>query len=163
MQRAILQTRTAETGSQENRAIASGGTTTALLPAVSLDNITTFAALSGSFTTVPYVAELYNEQDAYDPSLSRFTALQTGTYEVCASHSPNATSPLAFELDLFVNGARENTIASGGTGIPQGCRTVNLLAGSYVTVAVSQASGAAVTFQHRPRRSLFPRMSCGIG
>jgi hypothetical protein len=54
-----------------------------------------------------------------------------------------------FELDLYVNGAREDAFAGevgGGNGFEHGCRVVRLPAGSFVEVWVFQSSGAAMTF-----------------
>lgn len=115
----------------------------------SVRDITTFAAATATFTKVPFATKVYDDQSQFDVSNSRFTAAGAGDYEVCASltSSPNLTHP--FELDLYVNGAREDAFAGevgGGNGFEHGCRVVRLAAGSFVEVWVLQSSGAAMTF-----------------
>ena len=76
-------------------------------------------------------------------SMSRFTAAQAGDYQFCAS----LLGALAFEMDLYINGTRENAFA-GGTGdnaYSHGCRTVRLAAGNYVEIWADAAATTALT------------------
>ena len=112
-----------------------------------VSNITAFQAASGSFTVVPYATPRYDDKSQYDASTSKFTAAQAGDYELCASLNADTDTTHAFELDLFVNGAREDAFGGGGSFIAaQGCRTVRLAAGNYVQVEVYQSSGAPMAF-----------------
>jgi hypothetical protein len=111
--------------------------------AVSLDNITAFSAASKKSIKVPYDGELLDEQNQFDVKKHRFTAAAARSYNFCASL---ASLTKDFDLDLYVNGARENTIASARLGIAQGCRTIMLKAGEYAEVWVEQSSGAPMAF-----------------
>lgn len=119
---------------------------------VALGDASAFSAATGTYTKVPYSSKLYDDHSEYDVPNSRFTAGNSGDYQICASLSAAPDTTHGFELYLYVNGARENGFAggSGASGTPEGCRTVRLAAGSYVEVWVYQASGAAMAFSSSP-------------
>jgi hypothetical protein len=125
----------------------SDGPQTSAVTAVSLDDITAFAAASGTPTKVPYIKKLYDDRSEYDVSNSRFTATDAGDYEFCASLT-SGTYTGAFRLRLYVNGQSLVAFAvdAAGAGVEHGCRVVRLAAGDYVEVFVLQSSGAAVMF-----------------
>jgi hypothetical protein len=110
---------------------------------VSVDDIATFVAASTVFTKVPYQGELYDDAGGFTDG--RFTAAEPGDYELCASLVMADDLSLSFELDLYINGARENAIAAA-RGAQQGCRTVRLEAGDDVEVRVYQDSGNPMIF-----------------
>lgn len=110
---------------------------------VSTDNVSQFSAPSHSFTRVPYNTVLYDANGRFDASQGRFTAVEEDHYELCASLGGFSAD---FELDIFINGQRENAFAASKYGIAQGCRTFYLTAGSYAEVWMYQASGGPLTF-----------------
>ena len=114
--------------------------------ALGLDAITTFAVPPQTFTKVPYTTELYDDGDEYDTSTNRFTAKAAGDYEVCATlYIVN----VAFELDVFINDARERAFAYGTT-VAEGCHTVRLKAGDHVDVRVWHAEAASESVSNVP-------------
>jgi hypothetical protein len=131
---------------------ADGSAPSTGVTAVSLGDVSVFAAVASTFTKVPYVSELFDDRNEFDTTNSRFTAIDAGDYQVCASllSAPDVTHP--FELDLYVNGARERALAGiGGKGFEQGCRVVRLAAGNYLEVWVYvEFAGPAVTFPSNP-------------
>jgi hypothetical protein len=105
----------------------------------SVDNIEAFTAQPGVFAKVPYNTELFDSpRNEFDPASSRFVPSYQGDYRFCASAA--ATQP--FELDLFVNGARERAFAVEKRGVGTGCRTIRLAAGDYVEVKTYAFQGA---------------------
>jgi hypothetical protein len=65
-------------------------------------------------------------------------------YEFCAALVAFGSS---FELDLLVNGVRENAIAISEHGAAVGCRTVRPNLGDYVRIGVHQQTGAPIAFR----------------
>jgi len=115
--------------------------------AVAVSDISAFNAPNATFTKVPYANVTYDDATEYDAAAHSFKASVAGDYEFCASlTSLPASLTLGFELDLFINGARERAFAGGGNGFQQGCRTVHLAANDTVDVEVYQNSGATVNF-----------------
>lgn len=112
-------------------------------PTVSLGGISTFAVPSAQFTAIPYADKTYDRYDEFDVATGRYTAAFGGARRFCIA----ATSFVPdFEVDLFINGSRENAIAVSNYGAALGCRTVRLVAGQYVEARVHQTVAASMTF-----------------
>jgi hypothetical protein len=112
---------------------------------VSLDNIGTLAPDNITFTTIPYITAQYNDGSAFDLVAHHFTAPGDGDYEVCASLYTALNPGTSYEIDLHVNGVRENALASAIGSFAQGCRTVRLQAGNDVDARIYQAAGVTAT------------------
>jgi hypothetical protein len=102
---------------------------------VSVTNTQNFSAPNATFTKVMYGEELYDVAGQFDPKISRFTAAQPGEYRFCVGLSSDVKT---FELDLYIDGQRENALLHTNSGIGSGCRTVRLSRGQYVEVQVYQ-------------------------
>ncbi len=114
---------------------------------VSIGNIKAFTAPSGAFAKVPYSSELYDLGKQFDEESSRFTAAAAGEYRICAALSAE-NKP--FELDLYIDGAREKAFALASNGTGSGCRTVRLAQGQHVEIWLYQASGTPMQFVPNP-------------
>jgi hypothetical protein len=110
----------------------------------SMGDIAAFTVPDRTFTTVPYGTELVDEYSTYDPQTGRFTALESRDYRFCASLASFGGD---FELDLFVNGGRENAFPTSTRGFAEGCRTIRLNASDFVEVRVHQQTRTPMTFQ----------------
>lgn len=111
---------------------------------VSLDNSSAFSVPSGTPTKVPYVNKLYDDSNLFNVQTSRFVAPAPHDYRICAAAAPLAKD---FQLDLYVNGTRDKTIAASQFGIGAGCRTVRLTkAGDFLEVFAVQTTGAPLSF-----------------
>jgi hypothetical protein len=110
---------------------------------VSLGDVAGFVVPDRTFTTVPYSNVLYDIGSEYDPQTGRFKPQSAGDYEFCASL---ASFVQGFELDLFINGNRENAFAMSNYGAGIGCRTIRLRGGDAVDVRVWQQTGKAMSF-----------------
>lgn len=120
---------------------------------LSLDDIGGLSLPGYTFRKVPYNAELYDSKGQFDPSTSRFTAAEPGDYFICASlTSYPADTAHGFELDLLINGNRENAFANAtqGGGFGQGCRTVRLQKNDYVEIGAHQESTGTMQFASNP-------------
>jgi hypothetical protein len=117
---------------------------------VSLDDVTAFTPATNTFIQIPYINELYSDGNEFDLATHRFTAAGEGDYEVCASLYTALTPGTNFEIDLYVNGARENALASAVGSFAQGCRTVRLAAGGYVEAWAHHNAASAATFPANP-------------
>jgi hypothetical protein len=102
---------------------------------VALGNTQTFSAPNATFTKVLYSEELYDVGGQFDPKTSRFTAALPGEYRICTGLSSDVK---VFELDLYIDGQRENALLHTSSGSGSGCRTVRLSQGQYVEVFVYQ-------------------------
>jgi hypothetical protein len=106
---------------------------------VSLGDVAAFTVPSGWFTTVPYNTVLVDDNSEYDASTGKFTAAEKGNYRFCASL---ASFNQDFEMDLIINGIRENAFGAGHYGVAQGCRTLRMQQGDWVQIRVYQSSGS---------------------
>jgi hypothetical protein len=104
----------------------------------SMGDVAAFTVPSGWFTTVPYNTVLVNDNGEYDPVTGKFTAAAKGDFRFCASL---ASFSQDFEMDLVINGIRENAFASGHYGVAQGCRTLRMQRGDSVQIQARQDSG----------------------
>lgn len=106
-----------------------------------------------TFTKVKYATEEYDDLGEFDPATSTFTASVAGDYEFCSAAyiTVPAGSVATFEIDLFIDGVRDNpsfavmphgTTATAGAG----CQTVRLAAGAKVDLRLWQPSGASASF-----------------
>jgi hypothetical protein len=114
---------------------------------VSIDLAPSFQVTPGGFIQVPYTTELKDTRNEFDPDSHRFTASQAGDYQVCASLFVG--TPVAFELDIYVNGGRERGIAANN-GAVTGCRSVRLAAGDQIEIWMEQNTSAAVPISLDP-------------
>jgi hypothetical protein len=113
---------------------------------VSLGDSAPFVAPSGTFTKVPYSMVLYDDSKEWTTT-NDFVAASSGDYEVCASlTSIPASATLGFELDVFIDGARDVAFAGGGSAFQGGCHTVRINAGQKLDVELYQGSGSSVSF-----------------
>ena len=117
---------------------------------VSLDNSNAFTAATGSFTRIPYNTELYTTynggtgigtgtqtpKDDFDVTQGVWTAGTALGYLLCASVAPFTAD---FEMDLFVNNAREKAFAVSKHGAGLGCRPTTLKLNDKVDVRLYQA------------------------
>lgn len=97
---------------------------------------TRFTALSGIFTTIPYDTVVRDDQMQFDAAQRRFTSTTAGDFEFCASVLMGAPA----EIDLYINGARENGIGFGAPGTT-GCRTLRLAPNDSVDVRMHHITG----------------------
>ena len=116
----------------------------AVLGSVSLDSIEAFSAKPNTFTKVPYASKRYDVGNQFDVKSKRFSAAEAGDYRVCAAL---ATSPVIFEIDIFVNDKRTNALGYSHNGFASGCRTVRLSKGQYVEVWTYPATSAPQKFE----------------
>jgi hypothetical protein len=115
--------------------------------AIGVEGTSAFDITSPNFFKVLYTNEVYDDLGEFDPANSRFTASHAGDFEVCASLL--APANYQFELDLFVNGAREKAIG-GGITAATGCRVVRLAAGGTVEIWMHSEQGANATISNDP-------------
>jgi hypothetical protein len=97
------------------------------------------------FVVVPYAMKTVDDLNEYNMTDHTFTAQQAGDYEVCASLSSNGGGPV-FELDTFVNGLRERSVAlaqATSTPIGGGCLTIRLMAKDSLDVEALQVGAFA--------------------
>lgn len=115
--------------------------------AIAADSIATFPALDRTFTHVPFASVAYDDARGLAPDTSHFVAPHDGDYQICAS----VTGPAAvnFELDLFINGAREQAFALG-TFVASGCRVARLAQGDVADIGLYQSSGSSQSFGGNP-------------
>lgn len=99
--------------------------------AVSAVGIAAFNIAPTTFTKIPYDHVVYDDRGELDVSNGRFTASHDGDFEICASVTLGA--PVLFEMDLFVDGARERALTIGNSAT-EGCRTIHLAKGSNVEI-----------------------------
>jgi hypothetical protein len=110
---------------------------------VSLDNSNAFALPPNTPTKISYVNKLYDDAGLFDVQSGRFTAPAPHDYRICASMTSLSQD---FELNLYVNGAREKALTSRAAGTTQGCRTIRLKkAGDFVEVWANQSTGGSLT------------------
>jgi hypothetical protein len=114
--------------------------------AIAADAVTTFAALDQTFTHVPFASVAYDDAHGLAPDTSHFVAPHDGDYELCASL---AGPTIDFELDVFVNGTRDQAFAHG-TFVASGCRIAHLATGDVAEVMVWQNSGSSQSFGGNP-------------
>jgi hypothetical protein len=106
-----------------------------------------------TFTKIPYKTVEYDDLGEFDPATSTFTPKYAGDYQVCSAAfvSFGNVTNRAFEVDLFVDGVRDNPSyaapgATGGTAtVGTGCDVVRLAAGAKLDVRVYQSSGSPAT------------------
>lgn len=113
---------------------------------VSLSEIRPFTLPSDTgrgFTTVPYDHEVYDDYNEFDPATGQFTASENGDFEFCASL---ASFTGTFELDLFINGYRENAFAMSKHGAATGCRVLRMKKGDYARIRAHQETGTPINF-----------------
>ncbi|HEY5959140.1 MAG TPA: hypothetical protein VIV60_21430 [Polyangiaceae bacterium] len=110
---------------------------------VSLGDIDAFSAPPSTFTKVPYAAKHSDPENLFDAKSHRFTAGAPGDYHVCAALTSGSTD---FELDMSINGNRENAFAVSSRGAASGCRTVRLSKGQYLEVSAHQGGAAPLAF-----------------
>lgn len=109
-----------------------------------------FVSKSGTATTtkMPFATVEVNQGGHYSGTLSRFTAPVPGLYEFTVSlvQSTSVTGPIAY---LYKNGAplpnAEVVIAYGQFVLATGTRIVQLAAGDYVEVYLTNANNTAIT------------------
>jgi hypothetical protein len=109
---------------------------------LSLSDVNAFNAPPSTFTKVPFSAENANPE-LWDGKNHRFVANTTGNYHVCVALTSGSTD---FELDMALNGNRENAFTVSTRGVATGCRTVRLAKGSYVEVWAHPAGTAPLAF-----------------
>jgi hypothetical protein len=108
--------------------------------AVSLDDISPFSVPLQIFTKVPFCTELYDRQNEFDVDSARFIPKESGDYLFCASIYTNGET-CNFEIDIFINGNRENGFAHSYQDLMlQGSRVVHLNVGDYADVRIYQSS-----------------------
>jgi hypothetical protein len=112
-------------------------------PSVSLYDTPKFDVPDSSWVTIPYLSKLYDDSSIYNSSTGKFLFRGATSVHVCASL---ASFSKDFELDVFLNDARERAIAVSSQGIAQGCRTVDVQPGTVLDVRVYQQNGATLSF-----------------